>query len=254
MNGQQLVQEFTDRERGIIKSYLSMFKDKRMNVKDDAQAFEFLRERRQTDALYEFLKNPKLRGLGFNYGGGFLKTCLVTAKNPEDGSIFDIGGSTPLNLILTNFGQWLAAFIREGTGLHSITMQPIGGGDQGTDIYTDVVTDMFNDSRSETFIRLGSGTTAPARADIAIETALPTAPEDANFGSGDATWSAAGGTISWGSSVAAGGAGTIAEVGFLVTWSNDANSMQIYLLFRDTPSALGFVAGKVLGANYQLTL
>lgn len=174
------------------------------------------------------------------------------------------GASRWNNLITDQFGEWLAAWFRAPvtSAVTTIAIAADDGVDDTLEIYHDGTADdnAFNESTgigapgTGTAFQLGSGSTTPARADYAIETAFATAPEDDQFDS--ATGSYAAGAITVTGAVTAGGAGTVNEAGLFASWRiQNTNNAAYYLLFHDAISpGVTFVATDPLAVTCQISL
>lgn len=183
--------------------------------------------------------------------------AFVTVRGP-DGKVKAQGSSKPNNLILDNFGTWLAAFIQAITeATRTITLTDDGGTSRTVYIYGETAY-LFNypDGAVDigTQLRVGSGSTAPARDDYAIETAFATSPESTYFDTGTGSYAA--GAISLSGSITAGGSGTIREVGLFGYWTAVAAGTRYrFMLFHDALSpAVSFSAGDIIGVSYSITL
>lgn len=179
-----------------------------------------------------------------------------------DGIIKGISQSKPNNLILDNFGLLLARmFMAPGMTQNEITLVDLGGVNRLVQVWGDGTASDYSayvqttGSTSGTQIQLGSGVTAATRADYAIETALPTAPEDDSFDTGSGSYAA--GSIGVAGVVVAGGAGNINEVLMIVrlTPNTGAAAPWEIALFHDIlASTEAFVLGNTLTATYTITL
>jgi hypothetical protein len=164
------------------------------------------------------------------------------------------------NIISDNFGEWLSAmFYAFTTTSQGITLTADDGNtDTGyvASSSPDAPHNVFNymGSNLGTRFQLGSGTTAPTRADYAIETAFGTAPENTYFNTGSGSY--AGGVITVSGSVTAGGSGTVNEALLAARWYMDGiPGVDDYLLFRDAISpGVEFVAEDPLVVTLQLSL
>lgn len=167
------------------------------------------------------------------------------------------------NLITDQFGTWLAGFFRTPSSgnILQVTMAADDGADDSLCIYFDGAADnrLFNESTSSAVsigsqIKVGSGSTAPARDDTNIETAFGTAPESGAFDTGTGSYSA--GNITVSGSITAGGAGTINETGFFGAWRvYNTDNQALYLLFHDAISpGVPFVAGQSITDEYVVAL
>jgi len=113
----------------------------------------------------------------------------------DNGEIKGVGGSSLMknkktgeivsDLILDQFGIWLAGiFSKDTTAIKSVTMKQESGANTTLTIYTNSNVLNFNRTTSSNkgcLIRVGSGSTPPARTDFKIETGFGIAPENARF-------------------------------------------------------------------------
>ena len=178
------------------------------------------------------------------------------------GIIKKIGVSKPNNLILDNFGTWFAGLFHQSTSTwFSVNLKEnitgstdavgmIDGGSVGTYSFCHAVGAHLNGTR----IQVGSGTTAPARADYKIETAFGTAPESAVFETGAGSYAA--GSMSVAGSITAGGAGTVNETVLFGHWFNEEHNNALdYALFHDAISpGVPFIAAQDITDTYTITL
>jgi len=168
------------------------------------------------------------------------------------------------NLILDNFGSFLAGLISHVGKLSSFTVDVVG--DDGLTKTIMVITPEPDTSGSYYFgnvgwedlgghMRIGSGTTAPARGDYKIETPFTVAPESDYFDAGTASYSA--GTITISGSITAGGSGTINETGFFLKMQDkdDYAVRHMIMLFHDAVSpGVSFSAGDSITVEYSVSL
>ena len=181
--------------------------------------------------------------------------ATVTVKD-KNGKVLATAKSRPNNLILNNFGLMLAGLIRAPIAAagNLITLNDIVPSAQtiranNTAVYT------FNCANLAigTQVQAGNGTTAAARANTNIETALGTAPENTRFATGDGSY--VNGIITFSGSVTAGGSGTIRETGLFGAWSNSAGALKYFMLFHDIlATSVPFVAGNIIIVSYSIQL
>jgi len=166
--------------------------------------------------------------------------------------IKEIGFNKPGDLILDNFGAFLAAlFSTPGTTV-AFDARDITNNVRTLGTYR---SNPFNGPSASygSRFQLGSGSTTPARGNYIIETALPTAPESGVFGSGPGSY--ASGVVSCSSSVTAGGAGTVREAGWFGYWMDVTVAARTIMLFHDLISpVVPYVAGNVLTCAYSVNL
>ena len=181
------------------------------------------------------------------------ETVVVAALN-KDRKILDISLNKPNDLILANFGLWLAAIIRAPSSSNtSFNIPDITNTSRTVYTYQIGGTQAFNGGTPGTLLQLGSGTTAAARADYKIQTALGTAPENTQFATSNGIYG--GGSISFSASVSAGGSGTVTESGFFGNWDVYTYGMFIFMLFHDIlASGVPYVAGNILPVSYSVQI
>jgi len=172
------------------------------------------------------------------------------------------GQSKWRNLILDNFGLLLAGLISH----HDVTTTThVGLVDDGG-VSRDVAVATYRPETTDHYVfvhtsgsdigghmRIGSGTTAPARGDYGIETPFTVAPESDYFDAGTGVYSA--GTITISGSITAGGSGTINEAGFFFKLRDAASLLRIIMLFHDAISpGVSFSAGDPITVEYSISL
>ena len=177
------------------------------------------------------------------------------------GIIQGISQSKPNNLILNNFGTWLAGLIRAPVNTDTtISLTDTGNNSRDTNTYDNQgACHVFNGHDGTitlgTQIQVGGGSTTAARTDYAIETPLSTSPEDALFDTG--TGSYATGTISLAGAITAGGTETINEVILAAKWHYGAaaSGNAVFALFHDIlVSGEAFTPGQTITAAYTINL
>lgn len=183
---------------------------------------------------------------------------FATVIIQDRGIIKGISQSKPNNLILDNFGIFLAGHFHAPVQDHiQVNLIPEGGVSDGYFVKRNASgkAEMLNpvDNPTGSSLKLGSGVTAATRTDFDIETDLPTAPESGFFDTGSGSYAV--GSISLAGALTAGGAGTINEVGLFGTWQNDLATIDQVMLFHDIlVSGESFVLGNTLTAAYTINL
>jgi hypothetical protein len=202
------------------------------------------------------------------------ESAVVAAVNPKNKKILDIGFNTPEDLILDNFGKWLAAIIQTptawfaNTSFATVTLKDTANTDRAVPTYANAVSSYmaaFNSMASSTTtltgtkLQVGSGTTAAARSNYTIQTAFGSAPENTRFPTGPGSY--ASGYVVVSGSVAAGGSGTVNETGFFGTWNygtpgtSSGYGVADFMLFHDIlGSGVAFAAGNLLMTSYSINL
>lgn len=187
--------------------------------------------------------------------------CYVTDKDEIKG----VGGSTLLknkktgevvsNLILNNFGLFLAAMFKPEitSNVAASLLDTVGG----TDIVNLYGGTLFNNNNfAGMSIQVGQGITPPARTDFVIETVFGTAPESARVVlTGNPVYSTSSFNFKCLSSFNAGGVGTISESMLLARWDDSLSASGIYALFHDAISpAVSFVIGQSIAVEYTVQI
>jgi hypothetical protein len=174
-------------------------------------------------------------------------TIAAVLKSKDNPRIMEVGFSDPDDMLLNNFGMWLASIIQPpSVGITGYTMYDTSNTAR-TSIYLDST---FFSSPAGFIFQFGAGTTTPARTNYQMQTPFLGSPEMNKFNVGSSSY--AGNTISFANVITAGGSGTINEVGvFFQTWMWDSNSVQrVFLLIRDVlGTGISFVAGNPIVAS-----
>ena len=177
-------------------------------------------------------------------------SIVAALKSKTDLKILEIGFNTPDDLILNNFGVWLAHLMQgpSQTNVLGYSMLNITNTARAsTSIYGYAAGgSTFNGSTAlGTQIQFGSGATAAVRTNYSIQTALGSAPENTRFPSGAGAY--VNNYISFGNVIIAGGSGTINEIGLFGYWYWLGTTADTYMLCRDVLGAgVSYVAGNPL--------
>lgn len=166
-----------------------------------------------------------------------------------------VGLNVPNDLILNNFGTWLAGLIKTPLAApKEVSLIDSGGVSRTVAVYR--ADDSFADATRVvgTRFQVGSGTTSAARGDYKIQTAFTVAPESGVFSTGDGSYAA--GNVSCSAAITAGGSGTVNETGFFGTWySYVAAASYDFMLFHDILAAgVAFAAGQIITVSYSISL
>lgn len=212
-------------------------------------------KRKIIEAAQRSLFEEKAKALG--YQPQISEIALVTITDPRTREIIGMGGSKPDDLVLNNFGTWLAGLIRSpAVATKTVSLKADDGTTQTPYVYSEGSVNCFNQRSgvaAGTRIKVGSGTTAPARANFQIETAFVTAPESGYFNTGDGSYGV--GAITCSGSITAGGSGTINETILTGRWTITTGTTFDFLLFRDAISpGKAFVAGQLINVAYAINL
>jgi len=186
--------------------------------------------------------------------------CYAT----RDGEIKGVGGSSLLedkltgeiqsNLITDNFGQWLAGMFKlQNTSTRTVTMVDSGGTPRNVQTYGNGL--QYNEtpvSSPGMTVAVGSGITAPARTDFAIETLFASLPESSAFNlSVNSTYNNSTSTIKLQGNITAGGSGTINESIHFGVWQDTSPGTRAYAVYHDTISpGIPFVIGDGIILEY----
>ena len=182
-------------------------------------------------------------------------SCVAALRSEKDHRIKEIGFNIPNDMFLNNWGQLLASIIHGNTG----------GVNGAQTLYDETNTARVNNNSSYYInltslagniffaVQFGSGTTAAARNNYAIQTAFATAPESTKWQCGPGAY--ANGVIAFGNLITAGGSGTINEIGlFWYGWCSDSN-YRYYMMTHDIlGSGVAFVAGNPLVGTFAINI
>ncbi len=222
-----------------------------IHKKARAEAAEFLLERMQ-------------RGLPIHLRLHETACVAVTDKKKK---ILDVGLNKPNDLVLDNFGTFLTGLLRAPQlGDTRVSLNNLSGvgrlctmwGFQPSTSYNmsfNVYCQYQCNTPMGCFVQVGSGATAAARSNVAIETAFGTAPESGRFGASNSSYG--GGTLGIAGSTGAGGAGTIREAGlfFVCFYSTGGSVYDTFMFFHDILGApVAFVAGNTIIVSYALAM
>lgn len=211
------------------------------------------------------------------YQNGFgMPKVVISCIDPKTNEILGLGGSSLLlhkktgkivpDLILNNFGIYFAGSFRAvGGGTTTVVLKDDGAVDRNVRTYSaDTGTSLSTATNGVgaavtlgTKIKMGSGTTTPARADTAIQTALATAPESGYLDTNSGGWTVNNTVIYQADANPTGGSGTVNEAGTFGEWTHTltSTSKADFMLTRDAVSpGVAFTAGKLLRAAYTWTL
>jgi len=179
----------------------------------------------------------------------------------RDGMVKGLGGSTLMkntktgklhsDLLLNNFGLFYTGLFRGVVGTKTVTLTDEGGVATAVRPYS--TSETFNDTTSfRILLQVGSGLTAPARADINVETAFGTAPESNFFESTRPVYNVANSNYKNNGQITAGGAGTVNESIFQhFMGENVFPQSATVTMFRDTISpGVPFIIGDGIILEY----
>lgn len=200
------------------------------------------------------IKNNTANPLGFEYN--ITESCFSAIINQKNKKILDIGFNTPGDLITDNFGIWWAAHLRgAGQGVATgCTLVNDANVQKTVGIYG-VQSSFFNINQLDgTAFQAGSSTTAAARNDYKIGTALGSAPENAISPAGWGSYGVGTGMINSANVLTAGGSGTVNEIGLFGRWDSGGSQFN-FMLFHDIlSSGISYVATNGIVIAYGMTL
>jgi len=193
--------------------------------------------------------------------------CYIVDK----GEIKGVGGSSLIqnkktgeivsDLILDQFGVVLTAlFRRDNTVDKSVNILDVNGASKNLFIYSASGSAIFTNnalSNKGCLVRVGSGTTTPARTDFKIAIPFATPPESNFFNAtSDPIYNLGLSNMKYVASITAGGTGTINESVFASDWRQNSPSGDfIFALFRDIISpAQSFIIGQSIALEYTVQL
>jgi len=182
--------------------------------------------------------------------------CYVVRDNVVKG----VGGSTLMqntktgklhsDLILDNYGIWLSGVFKGGVLSKTVTLTTEAGLAKG--VITYFTSSQFNSGGTlRVLLQVGSGTTAPTRADINIETAFASAPENNFFESTIPIYDNVNARFRNLGSITASGSGTINESILQHFWNDSTITGFIFTSFRDIISpGVPFINGDSIILEY----
>lgn len=212
-------------------------------------------KQRLMDDLCDFLYFEKLGWAYKNHVKFSPEVSLVTVTEPDTGEIIEIGGSLPSDIFVDQFGSLLGAFYRQpvnGSAVLPGTIKDVTNTNQTCYIWNTAPFFIHVGGQVDgTKMQLGSGSTAPARADVGIQTALSTAPENALFSTGAGSYT--GGTTTVSGSITSGGTGTINEGIVVIAGNNSVGTVVNICQIHDALTSTPFTASKSLTMQTSVT-
>jgi len=221
-----------------MNEYLNQFKGKTINERITKDCSNYLLE----EKLRITQKNPN-------------EVSLVTVSDPKTKEIISMGGSTPSDLILDAFGFLWQEHIRIPVGGSVVTPSIFKAEDGVTRAFRiiDPLT-AYNKPLGTRGgqIKIGQGSTAPARSDFDIETPFVTSPESLAQNVTAPFYDNILFQIQFFSSLQAGGSGSISEIGFFCFWRDvTTGGTRRYMLAHDLISpGQAFVASQIITMNW----
>lgn len=214
------------------------------NQKSKFEAYKILKEiHKQADqysmekALCYVVDNEEIKGVG---GSSLM-------KDKKTGEIVS-------DLILDQFGVWLAGLCKGSSANFGITIQDQFNASRSLNTYGGIT---FNNDGIANKIELliGSGITVPARTDFNVETAFGTAPESLAILSSNPVWNSSLGNFKNAGAITAGGSGTINESVLRSIWDDTTSVTRGFSLYRDIISpGQSFIAGQTIALEYTVQL
>ncbi len=188
------------------------------------------------------------------------KKALCYAVNK--GEITGVGGSTMMqnektgriesNLIMNNFGVWLAKVFKGGTLAGTAT--PIVDNTnvaRAWNIYRSVSFHYNDFVAQRVLLRIGSGTTVPTRTDFDVEIPFVTSPESLFFESTIPVYDLINFSFKNAGSVTTNGSGTVNEAVLALVARDTTNLSRTFLFYRDIISpAVPFIIGQTVALEY----
>jgi len=189
-----------------------------------------------------------------------METCLVHVENPLTKEIIGIGGSTPNDLILDNWGllfarHWRLVF---NTDSNVILTDNTGASETLAFVRQSAGTNQFNNTVAGSGgarIQIGSGSTTPARTDFTVSTPFITAPENGLIVNTIGILDVPNGTVKVQAFILAGGSGTINEAGHFCQWANSSNIDKFFMIAHDLISpAVPFIINQTITIEWTWQL
>ena len=176
--------------------------------------------------------------------------CFITDKKNE---IKELGLNKPNDLMTNNFGNFLAGFFtyaRNTARTSYAVMKEVDGSSLSLPVWITATSDF---PIQASHIRVGSGSTAPARTDYKIETPFTTSCEaDYATTSEGSFFNTQMATIV---SLACGGSGTIRETGMFFRMQYTSSFQYYFLMFHDALAPeVTFTAGQTAHVVYGVVL
>ena len=160
------------------------------------------------------------------------------------------------DLIMDNFGLWFAGVWGAYGVPSNFNLTDDANSSQQVDIMDQSGTTAFNTANtSGTKIQMGSGSTAPARSDHVIQTALGSAPENSYLITNNGSYTVSNTVIYQGDAIPTGGSGTVNEIVTAPHWANHAAAQKKFIIAHDAVSpGVTYVSGKLLRGAYTWQL
>ena len=183
---------------------------------------------------------------------------VALAVTDRRGKILGADINMPNDLILDNFGRWLAGIITPPAIVNttrSISLTDINGSSHSNH-YIYYFTD-YTYNRDGAAVggamKVGSGSSAAARGDYDVTTAFGGSPEDDMFPTATGSYSAGYATVA--GAITAGGSGTVNEVGLFMKWVYyTAYDVYVMICHDILGSGIPFSAGNIINVSYSFAI
>jgi hypothetical protein len=238
-------------KNGLIRENDEHWQDNILGLTLRKRIESAIHERARREEYQWLLEHPRAKHM-------MHETVLQAVLDPKTRKILDAAINKPNDLILDNFGKWLAALIKTPVNnANAFTMVDTGGATRTFYAYGTSSGSYwyfnYSGAYTGTYLQVGKGQTAAQRSNTNIQTAMGTAPESTVFGTGNGSYAA--GNISFSSAITAGGADTIYETGFFGYWYDTVATLRTIMLFHDLlQSGVAFTAGKSLVTSYAIAI
>jgi len=225
-----------------MNEYLNQFKGETINDRIVKDCSNYLSE----EKLRITQKNPN-------------EVSLVSVLDPKTKEIISIGGSVPSDLITDAFGlMWsqhnrvvvggtvdFAGLIAEDNVARTIRFINVG-----TPVNTRYNEGNLPNAGGQ--VKIGQGSTAPARSDFDIETPFVTSPESLPVNVSPPVYDNVLNQIDFFTIQQAGGSGTISEIGFFLLWRDlTTGGTRRYMIAHDLISpTVSFIATQTITVNW----
>jgi len=209
--------------------------------------------------FHKYLLEEKIKTLGFN--PRISESCLIIVS--ENKEIKSLGGSKPSDLLVNNFGNWLAGMHRaRGGGTSTFTIKDTGSVDRILNFYEPTDQQFTAGGNSNVVsvgneIQVGQGTTTPLRADIDIETAFSNGgAEDSPVNTGIGSYVPSSTQVRVPTTIApTAGAGSISETVLIAKWYQTTNIQRKLILAHDAISpTVSFISAQSIFVEYRFNL
>jgi hypothetical protein len=161
------------------------------------------------------------------------------------------------DLILDNFGLFMASFIAAYTGAASlsvpVTLKDTGGANRTVSVWNATASTIATSSYLQNvgcLIGVGTGTTPAARGDPNLETQVGSWTP---LG-GNSTWTSGAGTVTFAGSVLIAGGATVTEAGLEIILRDTGNVIRNVLFLHDVFDGVPVGVGKYAHVAYTLQL